>query len=255
MNNRYLFKAKRIDNREWEIGNLIALPTGDYEISNKCNNHPPDCDPMWDKVVITHKVDPTTICQCTGLKDKNGKLIWGNDIVDGHIKRGAAFLNCLVLWNESKARFDVRAKGCNFPMTLDEVAGDISVGGLDYEVVGNIFDNPELLESEEFEADGELEENCDLALLTRHFKADNISTEFDRPLSQKGEKYKHFKLGKIVNIIGISRHTETEEISVVYEYEGHIWNRPLEMFMSEVDKEKYPNAKQKYRFKEIRYEC
>lgn len=148
MEDRYLFKAKRIDNREWEIGNLIALPTGDYEISNKCNN-PPDCDPMWDKVVITHKVDPTTICQCTGLKDKNGKLIWGNDIVDGHIKRGAAFLNCLVLWNESKARFDVRAKGCNFPMTLDEVAGDISVGGLDYEVVGNIFDNPELLESEE----------------------------------------------------------------------------------------------------------
>ena len=103
-------------------------------------------------------------------------------------------------------------------------------------------------ESEEFEADVELEENCDLALLTRHFKADNISTEFDRPLPRKGEKYKHFKIGKIITIIGISRHTETEEISVVYEYEGHIWNRPLKMFMSEVDKEKYPNAEQKYRF-------
>ena len=75
MKDRYLFKAKRIDNGEWEIGSLIALPTGEYEISNKCNN-PPDCDPMWDKVVITHKVDQSTICQCTGLKDKNGKLIW-----------------------------------------------------------------------------------------------------------------------------------------------------------------------------------
>ena len=103
-------------------------------------------------------------------------------------------------------------------------------------------------ESDEFEADGELEENCDLALLTMHFKADNISTEFDRPLPRKGEKYKHFKIGKIVTIIGISRHTETEEISVVYEYEGHIWNRPLKMFMSEVDKGKYPNTEQKYRF-------
>ena len=103
-------------------------------------------------------------------------------------------------------------------------------------------------ESDEFEADGELEENCDLALLARHFKTDNTSTEFDRPLPRKGEKYKHFKIGKIVTIIGISRHTETEEISVVYEYDGHIWNRPLEMFMSEVDKEKYPNAEQKYRF-------
>lgn len=104
------------------------------------------------------------------------------------------------------------------------------------------------------EVDGEDKPNCDLALLTRHFKADNISTEFDRPLPQKGEKYKHFKIGKIVTIIGISRHTETEEISVVYEYEGHIWNRPLEMFMNEVDKEKYPNAEQKYRFELVESE-
>lgn len=93
-----------------------------------------------------YRVDPSTICKCTGIPDKNGKLIWEKDIVDGHVKRGAAFLNYLVLWNESKARFDVRAKGCNFPMTLDEVADNISVGGLDYEVVGNRFDNPELLE-------------------------------------------------------------------------------------------------------------
>lgn len=109
-------------------------------------------------------------------------------------------------------------------------------------------------ESEEFETDGELEENCDLALLTRHFKADNISAEFDRPLPKKGEKYRHFKLGKIVTVIGVSRHTETEELTVVYEYEGHIWNRPLEMFMSEVDKEKYPNAEQKYRFEKVESE-
>lgn len=102
-------------------------------------------------------------------------------------------------------------------------------------------------ESEEFEANGELEENCDLALLTRHFKKD-VDYNFDRPIPQKGEKYKHFKIGKIVTVIGISRHTETGEISVVYEYEGHIWNRPLEMFMSEVDREKYPNVKQRYRF-------
>ena len=111
-------------------------------------------------------------------------------------------------------------------------------------------------ESEEFEADGELEENCDLALLTRHFKSFCDSAyNFDRPIPQKGEKYRHFKLGKIVTIIGISRHTETEEISVVYDYEGHIWNRPLEMFMSEVDKKKYPDAKQRYRFELLKSTC
>nr|DAE81269.1 MAG TPA: Protein of unknown function (DUF1653) [Bacteriophage sp.] len=109
-------------------------------------------------------------------------------------------------------------------------------------------------QSEDFDLDGEDMPNCDLALLTRHFKADNISTEFDRPLPKKGEKYRHFKLGKIVTVIGISRHTETEEMSIVYEYEGHIWNRPLEMFMSEVDKGKYPNATQKYRFEKVESE-
>ena len=107
-------------------------------------------------------------------------------------------------------------------------------------------------QSEEFNLDGEDKPNCDLALLARHFKSFSDSAyNFDRPIPQKGEKYRHFKLGKIVTIIGISRHTETEEISVVYEYEGHIWNRPLEMFMSEVDKEKYPNAEQKYRFERL----
>lgn len=109
-------------------------------------------------------------------------------------------------------------------------------------------------QSEEFNLDGEDKPNCDLALLTRHFKADNINTEFDRPLPQKGEEYKHFKIGKIVTVIGISRHTETEELTVVYEYEGMIWSRPLEMFMSEVNRKKYPNAAQKYRFEKVESE-
>ena len=106
-------------------------------------------------------------------------------------------------------------------------------------------------ESESFELDEEDKENCDLALLTRHFKKDNSNMQFDRPIPVAGQKYRHFKLGKIVTVIGISRHTETEEISVVYEYEGTIWNRPLEMFMSKVDKKKYPDATQKYRFEKM----
>lgn len=112
------------------------------------------------------------------------------------------------------------------------------------------FQQLHIEESKEFEPDGELEENCDLALLTRHFKKDT-PMEYDRPLPQTGEKYRHFKIGKTVTVIGISRHTETEEISVVYDYEGTIWNRPLDMFMSKVDIEKYPDATQKYRFDKV----
>lgn len=82
----------------------------------------------------------------TGLMDRNGALIFENDIVNGSAKRGAVFYECLVLWNECKARFDVRTMDCNFPMTLDECTDDISMSGFDYEVIGNRFDNPELLE-------------------------------------------------------------------------------------------------------------
>ena len=129
-------------------------------------------------------------------------------------------------------------------ISLEDIYDDISNVGY-----AENWQQLHIEESEEFNLDGEDKPNCDLALLTRHFKSFCDSAyNFDRPIPQKGEKYKHFKIGKIVTIIGISRHTETEEISVVYEYEGHIWNRPLEMFMSEVDKEKYPNTEQKYRF-------
>lgn len=91
-------------------------------------------------------------------------------------------------------------------------------------------------------------ENCDLSYCSQYFKNSNNGKYFDRPLPEAGQKYRHFKIGKIVTIVGISRHTETEEVSVVYNYEGQIWNRPLEMFMSEVDRRKYPNVSQKYRF-------
>ena len=141
MEDRYLFKAKRIDNGEWEIGSLIALPTGEYEISNKCNN-PPDCDHIWNKVVITHKVKPSTICQCTGLKDNNGKLIWENDIMVVHLDdaypEDETYIR--ILWYESG--FCSKEKGSEDISPIDKF------GQEHFEVCGNIFDNPELLESE-----------------------------------------------------------------------------------------------------------
>lgn len=151
MNERYLFKAKRIDNGEWEIGSLIALPTGEYEISNKCNN-PPDCDPMWDKVVITHKVEPSTICQCTGLKDKNGKLIWESDVVKkefytdyNNCANSEEYIGIVKFTGFAWVIETIRDK-CTRPifeaMTYSE---DVKY----FEVIGNVFDNPELLEGGE----------------------------------------------------------------------------------------------------------
>ena len=150
MEDRCLFKGKRVDNGEWVVGNLITnvfFRLGQSIPYILCPDKAEyDCFEDFTEGNGIFEVDSSTLCQCTGLRDKNGKLIWENDIVDGHIKRGAIFRRCVVLWNECKARFDIRAVDCNFPMTLDECVDDISVGGLDYEVLGNKFDNPELLE-------------------------------------------------------------------------------------------------------------
>lgn len=145
MNDRHLYRAKRIDNGEWIVGNRIDDGVTGKVYIHAAGNSVNESDKVGEEgylQFVAFEVDPSTICQCTGLTDKNGKLIWENDIVDGHIKRGAAFWNSVVLWNEYKARFDVRAMECNFPMTLDECTDDISINGLDYEVIGLAIDNP-----------------------------------------------------------------------------------------------------------------
>lgn len=62
--------------------------------------------------------------------------------------------------------------------------------------------------------------------------------------------YRHFK-GDYYLVEDIASDSETKETMVVYRRlygEGTLWVRPLDMFLSEVDHEKYPNEKQKYRF-------
>ena len=65
-----------------------------------------------------------------------------------------------------------------------------------------------------------------------------------------GKKYKHFK-GIIVKVIAIAKDSDTLEALVVYEHDNDVWVRKYSEFISEVDHEKYPNVKQKYRFEEV----
>ena len=133
MTDRYLYRAKRKNCRGltkemwWVEGYLYGICERRYILWGMTNDVPNMVE-----------VDPSTICQCTSLKDKNGKLIWENDIV-----------NCFeaeccgkISWNESEAGF-------YFDVLLEDGAYE-EEHIYDYvdcmDVIGNIFDNPELLE-------------------------------------------------------------------------------------------------------------
>lgn len=102
-------------------------------------------------------------------------------------------------------------------------------------------------ESMPFVQDERLEDRyCDMAVLEEHFihaKPDY----YEQDLPEPGERWRHFK-GNIVEIVGIAEGTEYHEQAVIYRYEGKLWARPMDMFMSETDREKYPDAEQRYRF-------
>lgn len=134
MEERYLFKAKRIDNEEWVFGDLVHSV---YKIGDTCVG-------QYGNEVGMHEVDQSTICQCTGLKDKNGKLIWENDIIE--CKDGKHNFQTQIEW-------DAYCAGFIFQDTETSAVGldTITANGLysESKVIANIFDNPELLESEE----------------------------------------------------------------------------------------------------------
>ena len=88
MEDRYIYKAKRVDNGEWVIGNLITnvfFRLGQSIPYILCPDKAEyDCFEDFTEGNGIFEVQPDTICRCTGSKDKNGKLIWENDILMCH---------------------------------------------------------------------------------------------------------------------------------------------------------------------------
>lgn len=134
-----LFKAKQIDNGEWIEGSLIDLDID----SGYCYIVQPYKKASILPIIflITDRmklVDPETLCQFTGLCDKNGNKIWENDILrldDGTVLK--------VSWHHFKASWVISKKGWLYNHFFGE-----AVEPEDIEDIGNIYDNPELLQEE-----------------------------------------------------------------------------------------------------------
>lgn len=129
MNREILFKAKRIDNGEWVEGGYFSEPYTEKKFIICWNSFGLGFNEFIE-------VDPDTLCQFTGLTDKNGKRIWENDILELPDEDG--YFTCE--WEEDAARFVMTGDG----LTVDFD----NYWCYQTEEAGNIFDNADLLEVE-----------------------------------------------------------------------------------------------------------
>ena len=136
-----LFRGKRVDNGEWETGSLVYARMGTSEEQAS----------IADKMTAYHTpVIPETVGQYTGLTDKNGKKIFEGDIIK-YSHRGINE-KAIIKYGAPKERYTM------YGWYLDDNHGNTAfllseyfIEFYDCVIIGNIFDNPELVEVKEHE--------------------------------------------------------------------------------------------------------
>ena len=138
MSREILFKAKRLDNGEWVEGYYLNVAkinhficTGKIKLDGAV------------KGIIApemYAIDPNTLCQYTGLTDKNGKKIWENDILKANLDESYPEDITYIKILRNECRFCVNENYSTDIWTLEKWDAE------HFQVCGNIFDNPDLLE-------------------------------------------------------------------------------------------------------------
>ena len=133
---RYLFRGKRVDNGEWVYGYYVFHPKRKGSFGQTVTEYDSDRH-----LISSHRngeiyeIDPSTVSSCTGLRDKNGKFIFEGDIVRFEDWKYRIFYNLRSGFMIERMSLPIHV--CPLGEYLTE---------LFFEIIGNVHDNPELLE-------------------------------------------------------------------------------------------------------------
>lgn len=147
MNREILFKAKRKDNGEWVEGSLVSTECNSgFIFRSKTKAYAPKGTNIFCSTKC-YEIDPITLCQYTGLTDKNGKKIWENDIVTITLECDDYLIPSETgIVEYSYGQYELKVKAPDGQEAYSNLINKLSEAPFEIEKLGNVFDNPELLE-------------------------------------------------------------------------------------------------------------